>query len=152
MQKWSKGICEWSHHIHITSDFYKFLVGVWLYWSHLFNFCVINRNAFCWQRHLFLSLYCSIISVLVVTELFKILSCVKKRRKKNPANCSYFICKASNDKYFKWLSIYCFSLVAHQSFDRFSYLWNKLDHFLLLTMEVYFYSYFIVFFFLPLVW
>lgn len=78
---------------------------------------------------------------------YNILSCVKK---KNPANCSYFICKASNDKYFKWLSIYCFSLVAHQPFDRFSYLWEKLDHFLLLSMEVYFYSYFIVCFFSPL--
>lgn len=40
-----------------------------------------------------------------------------------------------------------FLLVSHQSFDRFSYLWAKLDHFLLLKMEVYFYSYFIVFFF-----
>lgn len=40
---------------------------------------------------------------------------------KKPANCSYFICKTSNDKYFKLLSTSIFFLqVAHQLFDRFS--------------------------------
>lgn len=39
---------------------------------------MINRNAFCWQRHLYLSLSCSIISVLN----FKL--CKKKQQKKQP--------------------------------------------------------------------
>lgn len=55
---------------------------------------------------------------------------------RQPANCSYFICKASNKKYFKWLLLSlllllkCFLVVAHQPFDRFPYLWMKSDHFL----------------------
>lgn len=48
-------------------------------------------------------------------------------------------------------TFFFFLLVAHQLFDRFSYLWKK-NHFCFLKMEVYFYSYFTFFFFFPLVW
>lgn len=80
-------------------------------------FRVINRDAFllfffCWQTSVFISL-------LVASFHFQILNCAKKRRKKKeddppqPANCSYFICKASNEKYFKWLlSLLYYSVFA----------------------------------------
>lgn len=80
---------------------------------------------------------------------FEILNCVQKKKKKDksqPANCSYFICKSSNDKYFKWLSIWCFASCPSAILTGLLIYEPKLDLILLHTMEVYFYSLFHCFF------
>lgn len=75
---------------------------------HFFLFCFF----FCWQTSVFISL-------LVASFHFSNFKLCKKKKKKKeddppqPANCSYFICKASNEKYFKWLlSLLYYSVFA----------------------------------------
>lgn len=83
----------------------EFVVGVWLCWSNLF-FSI--KILLCDEQNCVLLTGTCIYLLTVAYFRFEILNCVQKKKKKDksqPANCSYFICKASNDKYFKWLSI-----------------------------------------------
>lgn len=111
-------------------------------------FCVLisplfvnNINAFCLTVFfLYFISYSSIISVLVLNGKRSQTSCLQ------PANCSYFICKAS--KYFQWLSndiiiLKDLLVVVHQPINEFPYLWDKWDLFCFLQWRWIFFVLFV---------